>query len=314
MRFSCLRLCASSFIFTIACVTSSLAEAVWLDLDQEALDKAYDQSVYAPNIEQVLARFDSNSALQRERHGSPQRFSYGDGPNEGLDLFPAAQANAPIHIFIHGGAWKFGSAAQNHYLAETFTQAGIHFVAPDFSPVQDLDGNLIPMVDQLRAALVWIYRNAREKFGGDPERIYLSGFSSGGHLASSLLTTDWETVPGAPEQLVKGALICSGMYDLVPVSLSYRREYVNFPPETIERLSPIRHIDRIDCPVIIAYGSYETPEFQRQAIEFSEALDRANVPVSLIRLEGYNHFEAIETMANPLSLLGRATLQQALGN
>ncbi|MDQ8186040.1 hypothetical protein QEH53_10615 [Pelagicoccus sp. SDUM812002] len=92
-----------SFLFT-----SSLAYAqpVWLDLDQEALDSAYDQAAYAPNLEQVLERFDSNSELLRQRLGPPQRFAYGEGPNESLDLFATEKKNAPIHVFIHGGAWK----------------------------------------------------------------------------------------------------------------------------------------------------------------------------------------------------------------
>ena len=303
---------SAALILTIFASLAS-AQPVWLDLDQEALDKAYDQAAYAPNLEQVLGRFDSNSELLRKRLGPPQRFAYGEGPDEGLDLFPADQANAPIHVFIHGGAWKFGSAAQNHYLAETFTSAGIHFIAPDFSPVQDLDGQLVPMVEQLRRALLWIHQNAHEKFGGDPNRIYLSGFSSGGQLAASLVTTDWTSVPGAPNDLIKGVLICSGMYDLTPVSLSYRSEYVNFTPETIEQLSAIRHLHRINCPVIVAYGSLETPEFQRQAVEFYDALQAHQIPSTLVKAEGYNHFEIIETMANPLGILGRVSIGQLHG-
>ncbi|MDQ8186041.1 alpha/beta hydrolase [Pelagicoccus sp. SDUM812002] len=208
---------------------------------------------------------------------------------------------------------EVGSAAQTHYLAETFTSAGIHFIAPDFSPVQDLDGNLIPMVEQRRTSLVWIYQNTREKFGGDPDRIYLSGFSSGGHLAACMVTTDWSAVPNAPIDIIKGALICSGMYDLVPVSLSYRSEYVNFTPETVDRLSAIRNIDQINCPFIIAYGSYETPEFKRQAIEFADALDKARVPNTLEVVAGYNHFETIETMGNPIGILGRVAIEQLHG-
>ncbi len=300
----------SFLILSIALTFAGAAKPVWLDLDQEALDKAYDQAAYAPNLEQILARYHSNSELVRQRLGPPQRFAYGKGVDEKLDLFPTDVPDGPIHVFIHGGAWKFGSAAQNHYLAETFTQSGMHFVAPDFSPVQDLDGNLVPMVEQLRAALVWIYKNARDEFGGNPDRIYLSGFSSGGHLASTLITTDWNAVADVPENLIKGALICSGMYDLVPVSLSYRSTYVDFTPKVIEELSAKRHIERINCPVIVAYGSYETPEFQRQAQEFADALEQAQIPSTLIKANGYNHFEIIETMGNPLGILGRVAIEQ----
>lgn len=286
------------------------SESVWLSMDQEALDAAYNQSVYAPNLEQVLARCANNSELARSVLGEPQRHAYGEADNEAVDVYVTDRPDAPIHVFIHGGAWRLGKARDNAFAAEMFVRAGVNFIVPDFSPVQDFSGDLRPMVDQLRRALVWIHRNARETFGGDPDRIYLSGFSSGGHLAAVLLTTDWSDYADAPANLIKGALICSGMYDLYPVSLSSRREYVNFAPEVIEQLSPMRHLNRINCPVIVAVGTLETPEFQRQALEFAGALDGASLPVRLLIGNGYNHFEIIETLANPYGLIGRATLAQ----
>lgn len=283
---------------------------VWLEFDQSGLDAAYDQSVYAPNLEQVLARYTSNSELARDVLGQPSRFKYGEHPDEAMDVFKTDSLDAPIHVFVHGGAWKYGSAAQNSFLAESFVRSGAHFVALDFSSVEDFNGDLRPMVDQLRRAFVWIYGNARTEFGGDPDQIYISGFSSGGHLAAVLVTTDWTHYEGIPADLIKGALLCSGMYDLFPVSLSYRRDYVDFTPEVIETFSPIAHIGLIKCPVLIAYGTFETPEFQRQAVEFSDALKQASKPVTVLVGAGYNHFEIIETLANPYGVLGRAALEQ----
>ena len=59
--------------------------AVWLDLDQKALDDAYDQAVYAPNRDQILARFAYASELVRKRIGAPERHRYGDSEVEALD-------------------------------------------------------------------------------------------------------------------------------------------------------------------------------------------------------------------------------------
>src|SRR5438309_9366559 len=83
---------------------------VWLDMDQAELDAAYDQSVYAPNLQQVVGRYASNSVAVRARLGAAKRFAYGATPIEALDLYPSARANAPIHVFIHGGAWRSGLA------------------------------------------------------------------------------------------------------------------------------------------------------------------------------------------------------------
>ncbi len=283
---------------------------VWKSLDQASLDSAYDQSVHAPNLEQVLSRFTSNSKLARTVLGEPLKYYYGTDEIESLDVFKTDRPHAPIHVFVHGGAWKFGSAEQNSFLAENFVRAGIHFVAVDFSSVLDHEGELSPLVDQLRMAMVWLYKNAEREFGGNGDQLFLSGFSSGAHLGGVLLTTDWGEFEGVPDQLIKGALLCSGMYDLEPVGLSYRREYVNFTSESVEAYSPIRHIENLNCPLIVAYGTFESPEFKRQAIEFSNAVESTGKPITLLEGENYNHFEIIETLANPYGLLGRAVLEE----
>jgi arylformamidase len=175
--------------------------------------------------------------------------------------------------------------------------------------VIETKGDLMAMADQVRRGIGWVYRNAGS-FGGDPNRLYVSGHSSGGHLAAVVLTTDWQKDFGLPIDTVKGGLCASGMYDLYPVSLSVRRNYVNFTAQVIEALSPKRHLDTLTAPVIVAHGTLETPEFQRQSREFAAAVKAANKSAELIVLNGYNHFEVAESLGNPYGVLGRAVLRQ----
>ena len=182
-------------------------------------------------------------------------------------------------------------------------------MVPDFAWVQDVNGSLMPMAEQVRRAVSWVHRNA-QSFGGDPNRIYVSGHSSGGHLAGVILTTDWPKDFNLPLDTVKGGLLCSGMFDLEPVRLSARSGYVKFTDEVEHALSPQRHLDKLNAPVIVAHGTLETPEFQRQSRDFAAAVKAAGKPVQLLVADGYNHFESIETLANPHGLLGRAVLEQ----
>src|SRR5215468_5613720 len=281
---------------------------VWLDMDQAELDAAYDQSKYAPNLQQVTKRYVTNSEAMRVRLGAPRRFAYGPTSIEGLDVYATKRPNAPINVFIHGGAWRVGLAKDSAYPAELFVGAGAHFVVPDFVWVQDAGGSLMPMADQVRRAVAWVYRNA-QSFGGDPNRIYVSGHSSGGHLAGVVLTTDWKAF-NLPADTVKGGLCCSGMFDLKPVRLSARSSYVKFTDEMEQTLSSQRHLNHLNAPVIIAYGTLETPEFQRQSRDFAAAVRAMGKPVQLLVGEGYNHFEIPETLANPYGVLGRAVLTQ----
>jgi len=188
-----------------------------------------------------------------------------------------------------------------------FIAAGAHYVVPDFAWVQDVGGSLIVLADQVCRAVAWVYRNAT-RFGGDPNRLYLGGQSSGGHLAAVALTTDWQRNFGLPADIIKGGICISGMYDLAPVRLSARSSYVKFDDTTVAALSPMRHLDRLHAPLVVAYGTCETPEFQRQNREFAAAVKAAGTRVQLLVGEHYNHFELPETLGNPYGLLGRAAL------
>ncbi|HZT63442.1 MAG TPA: alpha/beta hydrolase [Burkholderiales bacterium] len=282
---------------------------VWLDLDQAELDDAYDQSVYAPNQKQVTGRYVTNSDAMRARLGAPRRFAYGPTPVEGLDVWTTKRANAPINVFVHGGAWRVGTAAAYAFPAELFVNAGAHFVVLDFASVTDLGGDLSAMADQVRRGIAWVHRNAKS-FGGDPDRLYLSGHSSGAHLAGVALVTDWKKDFGLPADTVKGGLLCSGMFDMKPVRLSARSRYVKFTDAMEDAMSTQRHLDRLNAPVVLAHGTLETPEFQRQSRDFAAAVKAAGKPAQLLIAQGYNHFEILETLASPYGLLGRAALEQ----
>jgi arylformamidase len=282
---------------------------VWRDMDQQALDAAYDQSKYAPNQALVQERRLVNSARARAALGEPLRLAYGASAIEQLDVYRTRRAGAPVNVFIHGGAWRNGRSCDFAYLSEIFVHAGAHSVILDFTNIDDAGGNLMTMARQVRSAVAFVYKNAAS-FGGDPERLYVSGHSSGGHLASTVVTADWSKDFGLPADVLKGGLLCSGMYDLAPVRLSHRSSYVKFTDEIEEELSALRHLDRCVCPLIVGYGTCETPEFQRQARDFAAALEAAGKPVKLLVGQAYNHFEMLETLANPYGLLGRAVLEQ----
>jgi arylformamidase len=279
-------------------------------MDQKELDAAYDQAKYAPNRDQVLRRNAVNSELARARLGSPQRFAYGPTPVEGLDVYAAKRSNAPVNMFIHGGAWRQRWAKDFAFIAEPFVRAGAHFAAIDFVGIEETAGDLMPIADQVRRAVAWVFRNAA-RFGGDPNRLYVSGQSSGAHLGGVVLTTDWKDF-GLPQDVVKGGVLCSGMYDLKPVRLSARSNYVTFTDAVEQALSSQRHLDKLNCPVTLVHGTCETPEFQRQTRDFAAACKAAGKPVTLLVAEGYNHFEIAETFANPYGACGRAALEQMM--
>jgi len=281
---------------------------VWLGMDQQELDDAYDQEVYAPNRDLVVARRLVASDRARAVLGQPQRIAYGESEYEMLDLFRTSVANAPVNVFVHGGAWIRNKASDYALQAEPLVRAGAHALFIDFINVEQAGGSLLPMFEQVSRAIAWAWRNA-DTFGGDRSRFYVSAHSSGSHLAGCALTVGWRE-QGLPENFCKGALLASGMYDLRPVRLSKRSSYVKFTDAMVEKLGAMGHLDGLHTPLVVAHGTCETPEFKRQTREFAAAVKAAGKPAELIVGAGYNHFEMCETLANPYGLLGRAMLQQ----
>jgi arylformamidase len=165
------------------------------------------------------------------------------------------------------------------------------------------------MVKQVRSAVAWLYWNA-SLFGGDRNHINLSGHSSGAHLAANVAVTDWESEFSLPKNVIKGVLCASGIYDLKPIRLSSRSNYVFLDDAAEDELSPQRHVDRLTCPLVVACGELESDEFKRQAREFADDARRELPHVELIEGIGLNHFELILTLAQPDGLLGRAALAQ----
>jgi arylformamidase len=281
---------------------------VWMDMDQVELDAAYDQSTYAPMINQIQKRYASTSETTRSRLGAPKRLAYGPTPIEGLDLYPAKTANAPIFVFIHGGRWLRGSAKAFGFPADLFVNAGVNYVALDFIQVDAANGDIRLMAEQVRRGIAWIYKSAAG-FGADTKRFYVGGHSSGGHLCGVALVTDWQMDFALPADMITGGLLMSGIYDLKPARLSARSTYIKFDDAMEQSLSSMRHINMLPAPITVTYGTYETPEFQRQSRDFAAAVKAAGKPVELIEAPDFNHFEMCESLGNPYGPNGLAALK-----
>lgn len=297
---------ASCFVSAQPTLPVTQPGKVWLNMDQAELDAAYTQRNWAPNQAEVLARYKSASEKFRSSRKPPLRLKYGPSEVQALDIWAPEKPNGKILIFIHGGAWSGGSAAEYSFLAAPFLEAGVMVVIPDFTTVQEVNGTLEPMAAQVRNAIAFIFRMAKS-LGASPKQIYIAGHSSGAHLAAVALTTDWSSldVKGDP---LKGGLLCSGMYDLKPVRLSSRSQYIKFTDGMEESMSPQRNLKQLSASVVLAYGMKESPEFKRQAIDFAASLRKASKKVDVIT-EDLNHFEILETLAIPQSALFQAALK-----
>ncbi len=289
--------------FGSSVVTAARAQEAsrFLDYTQQQLDEAYDQAFWTPTLN-ALQLDDRRASAEVRQRMPPRTERYGTADVEVVDIFtPPNPQGTPVLVYIHGGAWLFNSRLDASFPAPTVVGRGAAFLAPDFNNVTQV--RLPEMIEQCRKAVGWAVRNA-ESFGGDPKRVYLAGHSSGAHLASCVLITDWE-MRGLPADTLKGALLMSGMYELYPAMLSSRGKYVQISADELAAASAMRHLDRISCPVAVSWAVSDSPEFRRQSSTFADALEGMGRLASRTPLFTANHFTEPRQLDTPDSQLSR---------
>ena len=274
-----------------------MTQTVYLHYSQAELDRNFDQRGWISNAEEVIARYGPRSDATRARFKTRLDIAYGPSPDERLDLYLTHVPFAPILVFVHGGRWAVFSKDNNAFVADPFVPMGAHVAVLNFAKLPTV--RLPDMIEQVRRGIEWVWRNAAS-FDADARRLYLSGHSSGAHLGGMALATDWHA-RGLPSDLIKGASLVSGPYDLEPVMLSWRSDYVKLTPEEVPALSPTRQTERFRCPVITGWADGDTDEFRRQSEVFSDNVHRAGRLLEAIRVPGLNHFEIMERLGDPVN-------------
>ena len=282
---------------------------VYLNYTQAELDAQYNQATLVPDISNYLKYWNEAGEAARQSLDCTLGVPYGESEVELLDIFPASGPSTPIHIHIHGGAWKQLSKEHAHYIAPHFVKAGVTFIALNFGLAPKFSLNEI--VGQTRRSIKWIWENAHS-FGGNMDKIFLSGISSGAHLAACILSDGWRQSHKLPENVIKGAVLASGPYDLEPVRLSARNEYLRLSQSDADRNNPLKHIPKQGPEIIVFWGDQELKEFQRQGQAYASAWVSAGNKCQSIILEGLNHFDVANEFGQKDGKLVQSTLKQML--
>jgi arylformamidase len=265
-------------------------------MNRAQLDAAYDNNNAVPTVDEMRINWDARSASVRQNRHSVLDQAYGDRPRQRLDLFLAENPNAPTLMFIHGGYWQRNDKERYHFIAEGPLAHGINVAVVEYTLAPD--ARLDEIVDEVRRSVAWLAGNLG-KYGADPDGIYVSGHSAGGHLTAMMMDL------GA----VKGGLAISGLYDLEPIRLNDINAKLRLDADEARRNSPILHLPTKAQPLIITYGSAELPELCRQSTDYAQAWLENGLPGRLLPVDGANHFSILESLADPKGALMRALVE-----
>ena len=264
-------------------------------MDRAQLDTAYNNSAAVPERDAIVADWAARSARVRRDHAGHLDLAYGDTPRERLDLFLAADPKAPTLGFIHGGYWQMNDKENFAFFAEGLLPLGINLAVIEYTlaPAARLDR----IVAEVGRSVRWLAEHLGE-YGADPNRLYVSGHSAGGHLTAM-------TMPLAE---VCGGIAISGIYDLEPIRLNYLNEKLALDTAEAERNSPVRHLPSTAGELAVAYGTRELPELCRQSIEYARAWTERGLPGRLLPVDGADHFTILDALARPEGVLTQALL------
>jgi arylformamidase len=232
---------------------------------------------------------------------------YGPGPLQVLDIFPAGDGKAPIHVYIHGGYWRRGDKSAASFAAEPFVAAGIPLIALnyDLCPQVTLD----QLVSEVMDGIEWVHRNAA-RIGGDGNRLYLSGHSGGAHLTAMALAHDWAK-RGLREDFIVGAAPITGIYDIEPMLHISVNQQVRLKAEMVRRNSPMFNPPLRPVPILFALGTSEMAGWAEQTLDYEKVCRSAGCHTELIWYPGHNHYSmTLATHGDPDSpVLGKIIAQ-----
>jgi acetyl esterase/lipase len=236
---------------------------------------------------------------------------YGEAGGQKLlmDVFmPAGETSAPrpAILFVHGGAWAWGSKGDFHARALRFAREGYVCFSADYRLVKPGGVNTHPaQIDDVQLAVRWIREHGAEH-GADPRRVAAWGASAGGHLVSLLGTTDTRDASAPlsrhssrPECVIDEfgpADFTVALPTSATLGLNVQKlvdELLGRPassaPQLAQEASPIYRVDSCSAPFLILQGSEDIVVPRDQSDRLHARLKSAGVDTEYLLVQGAGH-------------------------
>jgi len=214
-----------------------------------------------------------------------------------LDVFyPEGVDDFPTIVWFHGGGLRNGQRQSGEIVAERFVPEGIAVVTVSYRFSPEVEHPVY--IEDAAAAIAWTFKNI-SKYGGDPDKILLSGHSAGGYLT---LMTGMD-----PRYLANHDISNMSLAGLMPISgqtitHSTIRSEREIPEGTqyVDEYSPLYFANIVGPPCLCICGSEDIPLRSAENIYFVEVQKEAgNSNVSYLEIEDRDHSTIFEKINDP---------------
>lgn len=190
-----------------------------------------------------------------------------------LDVYtPSHARGAPVVVFFFPGRWSMGDKESYRFVAKGLVSRGIVAVLPNYRLYPTV--RFPAFVEDAAEAVKWT-RDHIADYGGDPDRLFVMGHSSGAHLAAMLaLDGDYLKQVGGDRSWLKGMIGLSGPYNFMPFEDADLRDMFG-PPEKFARSQPIRFVDGTNPPLLLLHGRDDNAVNVENTISLAAAVKSA---------------------------------------
>ncbi|HSN19581.1 MAG TPA: alpha/beta hydrolase [Usitatibacter sp.] len=270
-------------------------------MDRDFVEREYNNRGLVPEHPQYFARWERDSQYVRSTLQGHLDLAYGPHERQRLDIFPSAGGRGTL-VFIHGGYWRSLDKDLFSWLAAPYVAAGIGVALPRYRLVPGV--RIEDVVEDAIDAVNWLFANGA-RHGLSMERVVLSGWSAGAHLAAAVFAAPRERLAFEPAR-VAGGVALSGVFDFEPLRHFSFNEEFRLDPAAVARLDLAPRRPTIAAPLVVAAGAAESSEFRRQSKVLADAWRPQARPLML--LPGVHHFGTVDAFAERGQPLHQATL------
>ncbi|MGS0740921.1 alpha/beta hydrolase [Glaciimonas sp. GG7] len=228
---------------------------------------------------------------------------YGPHPRNGLDVYTPKNLHspAPVVLFFYGGSWNSGARGDYAFVGEALASRGIVAVIADYRLYPEV--RYPAFLQDGAQALAWTVKEVA-KYGGDPQRLFVMGHSSGAYNAAMLaLDPRWLAEVHLTPAVLRGWIGLAGPYDFIPIENRDVRP-VFFFPNTPTTSQPINHVTSHAPPTLLLAASTDNlVNPVRNTGGLAAALRALQVPVTVEYFEHVGHATLVGAISRPLRSL-----------
>lgn len=262
-----------------------MSELIYRGMTRAQLDAAYNNIAAGADRPGRSERWLRESARIRQMPSAHLDIPYADKERTKIDYLPSGKAKAPLFAFIHGGYWQ-----RNHKDMFAFIADGLHPHGIDVALIGYTLGpqaSLTEIVAEITRSIDFLTMST---MGYDANRMFVGGWSAGGHLAALMCL----------HPSIKRGVAISGIFDLEPISLCHLNENLRLTEREIATLSPVRLKKKLAAPLDLFLGAAEIAAFRWQSTNFAqESVSRGHQVTMMEELPGHTHFTILDALSDP---------------